>query len=79
MEGWIETWMSESFKTTACINPVSGMTSVTHHSLRLFTQNLTMETDLEAVNGRQVRAIEVFGHALRFFREHALKVDPPSR
>lgn len=33
-----------------------------------------METDLEAVNGRRVRAIEVFAHALRFFREHALKV-----
>ncbi|CAL8241685.1 unnamed protein product [Merluccius merluccius] len=35
--------------------------------------DLSMETDLEAVNGRQVRAIEVFAHALRFFREHALK------
>lgn len=33
-----------------------------------------METELEAVNGRRVRAIEVFAHALRFFREHALKV-----
>lgn len=33
-----------------------------------------METELEAVNGRRVRAIEVFGHALHFFREHALKV-----
>lgn len=35
-----------------------------------------METELEAVNGRKVRAIEVFAHALRFFREHALKVRP---
>ncbi len=33
-----------------------------------------METELEAVNGRRVRAIEVFAHALHFFREHALKV-----
>lgn len=33
-----------------------------------------METELEAVNGRKVRAIEVFAHALHFFREHALKV-----
>lgn len=33
-----------------------------------------METELEAVNGRRVRAIEVFAHALLFFREHALKV-----
>uniref|UniRef100_A0A1A8QDH4 Heat shock protein 12B n=2 Tax=Nothobranchius TaxID=28779 RepID=A0A1A8QDH4_9TELE len=37
------------------------------------TSDLTMETELEAVNGRKVRAIEVFAHALRFFREHALK------
>lgn len=34
-----------------------------------------METELEAVNGRRVRAIEVFAHALHFFREHALKVN----
>uniref|UniRef100_A0A8C1WXP0 Heat shock protein 12B n=1 Tax=Cyprinus carpio TaxID=7962 RepID=A0A8C1WXP0_CYPCA len=37
------------------------------------TSDLTMETELESVNGRRVRAIEVFAHALRFFREHALK------
>ncbi|XP_069015350.1 heat shock 70 kDa protein 12B isoform X3 [Embiotoca jacksoni] len=37
------------------------------------TSDLTMETELEAVNGRKVRAIEVFAHALRFFREHTLK------
>lgn len=37
-----------------------------------------METELEAVSGRRVRAIEVFAHALRFFREHALKVNAPS-
>nr|XP_015199351.1 PREDICTED: heat shock 70 kDa protein 12B [Lepisosteus oculatus] len=37
------------------------------------TTDLTLETELEAVNGRKMRAIEVFAHALRFFREHALK------
>ncbi|XP_041074229.1 heat shock 70 kDa protein 12B isoform X1 [Polyodon spathula] len=37
------------------------------------TTDLTMETELEAMNGRRVKAIEVFAHALRFFREHALK------
>nr|XP_020499291.1 heat shock 70 kDa protein 12B [Labrus bergylta] len=37
------------------------------------TSDLTMETELEAVNGRRIRAIEVFVHALHFFREHALK------
>uniref|UniRef100_A0A6Q2XL05 Heat shock protein 12B n=1 Tax=Esox lucius TaxID=8010 RepID=A0A6Q2XL05_ESOLU len=35
--------------------------------------DLTMETELEAVSGRRVKAIEVFAHALRFFKEHALK------
>lgn len=47
-----------------------------HRKLPFLLQDLTMETDLEAVNGRKVRAIEVFAHALRFFREHALKVRP---
>lgn len=37
------------------------------------TSDLSMETELEAVNSRKVRAIEVFAHALRFFREHAIK------
>ncbi|MBN3307160.1 HS12B protein, partial [Amia calva] len=37
------------------------------------TTDLTMETELEAVNSRRMRAIDVFAHALRFFREHALK------
>uniref|UniRef100_A0A8C7DZH0 Heat shock protein 12B n=1 Tax=Oncorhynchus kisutch TaxID=8019 RepID=A0A8C7DZH0_ONCKI len=37
------------------------------------TTDLTMETELEAVSGRKVRAIDVFSHALRFFRVHALK------
>ncbi|XP_077085680.1 heat shock 70 kDa protein 12B [Siphateles boraxobius] len=37
------------------------------------TSDLSMETELESVSGRRVRAIEVFSHALRFFREHALK------
>lgn len=34
-----------------------------------------METELESVSGRRVQAIEVFAHALRFFREHVLKVN----
>ncbi|XP_052002685.1 heat shock 70 kDa protein 12B-like [Xyrauchen texanus] len=37
------------------------------------TSDLSMETELESVSGRRIRAIEVFAHALRFFREHALK------
>ncbi|XP_028833068.1 heat shock 70 kDa protein 12B isoform X1 [Denticeps clupeoides] len=37
------------------------------------TSDLTMETELEAVSGRRVRAIEVFAHALRFFRKHSMK------
>lgn len=38
-----------------------------------------MLTELESVSGRRVRAIEVFAHALRFFREHALKVKYKTR
>ncbi|XP_072434247.1 heat shock 70 kDa protein 12B-like isoform X3 [Chiloscyllium punctatum] len=37
------------------------------------TCDLTMETELEAVNGKRVKALEVFAHALRYFRKHALK------
>ncbi|XP_077334237.1 heat shock 70 kDa protein 12B [Lithobates pipiens] len=37
------------------------------------TSDLTMKTELEAVNGRKVQALEVFAHALRFFKEHAIK------
>ncbi|XP_078411322.1 heat shock 70 kDa protein 12B-like isoform X2 [Cetorhinus maximus] len=37
------------------------------------TCDLTMETELEAVNGKSVRALKVFAHALRYFQKHALK------
>ncbi|XP_006010284.1 heat shock 70 kDa protein 12B [Latimeria chalumnae] len=37
------------------------------------TSDLTMETELEAVNGKKLKALEVFAHALRFFKEHALQ------
>ncbi|XP_073467215.1 heat shock 70 kDa protein 12B isoform X2 [Aquarana catesbeiana] len=37
------------------------------------TSDLSMKTELEAVNGRKVQALEVFAHALRFFKEHAIK------
>ncbi|XP_010220032.1 PREDICTED: heat shock 70 kDa protein 12B-like [Tinamus guttatus] len=37
------------------------------------TSDLTMQTELEAVNGRKVRALEVFAHALRFFKQHAVQ------
>ncbi|ERE69761.1 heat shock protein 12B [Cricetulus griseus] len=35
--------------------------------------DLTLKTQLEAVNGKQMLALEVFAHALRFFKEHALQ------
>ncbi|XP_017197241.2 heat shock 70 kDa protein 12B isoform X4 [Oryctolagus cuniculus] len=35
--------------------------------------DLTLKTQLEAVNGRKMPALEVFAHALRFFKEHALQ------
>ncbi|XP_034495745.1 heat shock 70 kDa protein 12B isoform X2 [Ailuropoda melanoleuca] len=36
-------------------------------------QDLTLKTQLEAVNGKKMPALEVFAHALRFFKEHALQ------
>ncbi|XP_037667305.1 heat shock 70 kDa protein 12B isoform X1 [Choloepus didactylus] len=37
------------------------------------TTDLTLKTQLEAVNGKKMPALEVFAHALRFFKEHALQ------
>uniref|UniRef100_A0ACB8E9G2 Heat shock protein 12B n=1 Tax=Sphaerodactylus townsendi TaxID=933632 RepID=A0ACB8E9G2_9SAUR len=37
------------------------------------TSDLTMKTELEAVNGKKVLAWEVFAHALRFFKWQALQ------
>lgn len=39
-------------------------------------QDLTMKTELEAVNGKKMQALEVFAHALRFFKQHAVQVGP---
>uniref|UniRef100_A0A8V5G6T2 Uncharacterized protein n=1 Tax=Melopsittacus undulatus TaxID=13146 RepID=A0A8V5G6T2_MELUD len=37
------------------------------------TSELTMSTELEAVNGKKLPALEVFAHALRFFKQHAVQ------
>ncbi|NXK83914.1 HS12B protein, partial [Amazona guildingii] len=37
------------------------------------TSDLTMSTELEALNGKKAPALEVFAHALRFFRQHAVQ------
>lgn len=37
-------------------------------------QDLTLKTQLEAVNGKKMPALQVFAHALHFFKEHALQV-----
>ncbi|KAM4900525.1 heat shock 70 kDa protein 12B [Sylvia borin] len=37
------------------------------------TSDLTMKTELEAVNGKKMAALEVFAHALRFFKQHAVQ------
>uniref|UniRef100_A0A8D0LAK8 Heat shock protein family A (Hsp70) member 12B n=1 Tax=Sphenodon punctatus TaxID=8508 RepID=A0A8D0LAK8_SPHPU len=37
------------------------------------SSDLTMKTELEAVNGKKVQALEVFAHALRFFRLQAVQ------
>lgn len=36
-----------------------------------------MKTELEAVNGKKMQALEVFAHALRFFKQHAVQVGLP--
>lgn len=36
-----------------------------------------MKTELEAVNGKKMQALEVFAHALRFFKQHAVQVGHP--
>ncbi|XP_032889840.1 heat shock 70 kDa protein 12A isoform X2 [Amblyraja radiata] len=37
------------------------------------TSDLTIETELEAANGKKVKAIEIFACALMFFKDHALQ------
>lgn len=37
-------------------------------------QNLSIETDLHAANGKRVKALDIFAYALAFFKEQALKV-----
>ncbi|XP_066488092.1 heat shock 70 kDa protein 12B [Tiliqua scincoides] len=37
------------------------------------TSDLSMKTELEAVNGKTMQALEVFAHALRFFKRQALQ------
>ncbi|XP_063598822.1 uncharacterized protein LOC134775279 isoform X2 [Penaeus indicus] len=36
-------------------------------------QTLSRDTMLEAANGRKVPALQIFSHALRYFRDHALR------
>ncbi|XP_031805606.1 heat shock 70 kDa protein 12B [Sarcophilus harrisii] len=37
------------------------------------TSDLTMKTELEAVNGKKMPALDVFAHALSFFKKHAVQ------
>ncbi|XP_059803910.1 heat shock 70 kDa protein 12A isoform X2 [Hypanus sabinus] len=37
------------------------------------TSDLTIDTELEATNGKKVKAIEIFAFALMFFKDHALQ------
>lgn len=37
-------------------------------------QNLSIDTELHAANGKRVKAIDIFAYALAFFKEQALKV-----
>lgn len=38
-------------------------------------QNLSIDTDLHAANGKKVKALDIFAYALAFFKEQALKVN----
>lgn len=40
----------------------------------LCNQNLSINTDLHAANGKRVKALDIFAYALAFFKEQALKV-----
>ena len=42
----------------------------------LSNQNLSTETDIQAANGKRVKALDIFAYALAFFKEQALKVEP---
>jgi len=42
------------------------------HVLSVF-QDLNADTELAATNGETVKALTIFAHALRFFRNHALQ------
>lgn len=51
--------------------------SLFHHLLlllSLFHQNLSIDTDIHAANGKRVKALDIFAYALAFFKEQALKV-----
>jgi len=39
----------------------------------LWFQDLNADTELAATNGQTVKALTIFAHALRFFRNHALQ------
>ena len=40
----------------------------------MFSQNLTIETTLEAGNGRHVEALEIFTYAIHYLHKRALEV-----
>lgn len=37
-------------------------------------QNLSIDTEIHAANGKRVKALDIFAYALAFFKEQALKV-----
>ncbi|KAI2654284.1 Heat shock 70 kDa protein 12A [Labeo rohita] len=43
------------------------------------TANLSIDTDLNAANGKKVKALDIFAYALAFFKEQALKAGLVSR
>lgn len=59
-----------------CILPSSQNVWFNIYYFYFLSQNLTLETDLSAANGKKVKALEIFAYALQYFKEQALKVKP---
>ena len=60
--------------THTCTHPHPRKTPLSHNVSPVFPQNLSIDTDLHAANGKRTKALDIFAYALAFFKEQALKV-----
>jgi hypothetical protein len=67
----------DSIDLQAAIPKAKGRSSLSYCYFISFPhQDLTMDTDLTAANGKKLKALEIFSYALQYFKEQALKVGP---